>query len=114
MRLINSKNVFVLILLLNVIFSLGLGMYVTTHGSLNIFNYIGYSSAALFFLSLILVYRNISIGVYLFSVIIIIDLVLLIDLIGNFGYILLMLVWSFFGIFFAYKTQKQLMNQNKL
>jgi hypothetical protein len=107
--------VFVLILFLNVIFSLGLGMYVTTQGSLNIFNITGYSSAALFFLSFILIYRNISLGVYLFSVIVIVDLLLLIDLIGNFEYILLMLVWSFFGIFLAYKTHKQLkINQNNL
>jgi hypothetical protein len=106
---------FALILFVNVIFSVGLGTYVTTHGSLNIFNYTGYSSAALFLLSFILIYRNIPFGVYLFSVIIIVDLLLLIGLIGNFRYILLIVVWSFFSIFFAYKTHKQLkINQNKL
>jgi len=35
-------------------------------------------------------------------------------LIGNLEYILMMLVWSFFGIFFAYKTHKQLINQIKI
>jgi len=88
-------------------------MYVTTHGSISIVNYIGYSSAALFFLSLILVYRNISLGVYLFSFIVFVDLVFLIDLIGHFGNVFWILVWSFFGIFFAYKTHKQLGSQNK-